>query len=68
MNGCGLVSGEWDKQQKIGWCMEDPSRQQRPDTDKRKKRRSDNWLMRCITWHTSFCAFYDDSCTATMPS
>ena len=30
----GQVSGEWDEQQKIGWCTEDPSRQQRPETDK----------------------------------
>ena len=28
-----LVFGEWDEQQKIGRCIEDPSRQQRPETD-----------------------------------
>ena len=38
--GWALVSGEWDEQQKIGRCVEDPSRQQRPEMDKRKKRRS----------------------------
>ena len=32
------MSGEWDEQQKIGWCMEDPSRLQCPETDKQKKR------------------------------
>ena len=32
------VSEEWDEQQneKIDWCMEDLSRQQCPETDKRK--------------------------------
>ena len=30
----GNVSGEWDEQQNIGLCMEDPSRQIRPETDK----------------------------------
>ena len=43
--GCGQVSGEWDEQQKIGWCIEDPSRQQRPETDERKRRRSNNCFM-----------------------
>ena len=32
-----LVPGEWDEQLKIGGCMEDPSRQQRPETDKRRE-------------------------------
>ena len=32
-NGWRQVSGEWDEQQKIGWCMEDFSRQQRSETD-----------------------------------
>ena len=36
-HGTKLVSGEWDEQLKIGWCMEDPSRQQRPETGKRKR-------------------------------
>ena len=30
----GLASGEWNEQQKFGWCMDDPSMQQRPETDK----------------------------------
>ena len=38
--GWGQVSGEWDEQQKIAWCREDPSRQQHPETDKRKRRRN----------------------------
>ena len=33
------MSGEWDEQQKIGCCIEDPSTQQRPETDKRKRER-----------------------------
>ena len=35
----GEVPGEWDEHQKIGWCIEDTSRQQRPETDKRKRER-----------------------------
>ena len=31
--GWGQVSGEWHEQQKIGCCMEDPSRQQCQETD-----------------------------------
>ena len=34
------MSGEWDEQQKIGCCIEDPSQQQRPEMDNRKRRRS----------------------------
>ena len=29
----------WDEQQKISWCIGDPSRQQRPETDKQKRER-----------------------------
>ena len=32
------MSGEWDEQQNTGRCMEDPSRQQLPETNKRKKK------------------------------
>ena len=45
--GWGQVYGEWDEQQKIGWCMEDPSRQQSPETDKQKRYR----FNRCVTGH-----------------
>ena len=31
------MSGEWDEQQKIGCCIEDTSRQQRPEMDKGKR-------------------------------
>ena len=31
--GWGQVFGEWDEQQDIGLCMEDPSRQKHPETD-----------------------------------
>ena len=34
----GQVSGEWDEQHKISWCVEDPSKLQRPETDKRERR------------------------------
>ena len=33
----GAVFGEWGEQQKSGGCIEDPRRQQRPETDKRKR-------------------------------
>ena len=29
------VPGEWDEQQKISCCVEDPWKQQRPETDRR---------------------------------
>ena len=38
---CGQVSGEWEEQRKVGWCIEDSSRQQRPETDKRKREREE---------------------------
>ena len=35
--GWGQVSGELNEQQKIGWCIKYPPRQQRPETDYRKE-------------------------------
>ena len=34
LGGGGGVSWKLDKRQKVGWCTEDPARQQHPEMDK----------------------------------
>ena len=48
------VFGEWGEQQKIGWCIERPSRQQSSETDKRKRERSLHWTIQTILYGTFF--------------
>ena len=43
MTGWGQVSGEWDEQQKIGWCIDDPSKQQGPKIDQHNRTSIDIW-------------------------
>ena len=53
--GWGLVSGDWDEQQKIGWCMEDPIRLKRLEMDKRKMKK---YKLKCCTILTLVISSY----------